>query len=240
MTTLTDAQIDACQSAMRELHRERMESIARMASIRFADEETTFESCAYFYEECPDGRGTIIDLHSSLTNRLKTRLDRACRERMMQPGAIRELLHDTKKKYGRGTYLESVAAFNHLDNHLLVAETLKKDYPEITSLDPYSVGRLISSVLKGLPYRRVVSDRKPVNNLLSENDGKFAAATVYIIALDSNEEPGVHREILFKDSNGTEQYGTALKNQTTVELLRTHPEKVFGVVDSILERGALG
>lgn len=240
MTTLTDAQVSAFLAAMTEMSRKRDESIDRMVNIQFAEDETTFESCAYFHEVCSDGSGAVMDFHAVLPPRMKKRLDAACRDRIMQPGALKNVVYDAKRLYGAGGYQEAVVAFDHLENHLIVASVLKKDFPAITSVDAYRLSGLITHVIKGLPYRRLAADRKPLSGRLSEEEGKFAAATAYLVAMDAKDDYGIHRKITFKDSEGNSHYGKVLKNQTTAELLRTNPEKVFGVVDFILARGGLG
>lgn len=240
MTTLTDAQAEAFRIAMDAMVRSHAVSIDRMKNLKFSDDELTFESCAYFHEVYSDGSGAIMDFHAALPARLKNRLDAACRDRIMQPGALKNLMYGAKKKFGNGAYQEAVSAFNHLENHLLVARLLTTNYPAITSVDPYSLGMIIRHVINGLPYRRLASDRKVMSGLLTAEEGDFAAATAYLVALDKSEETGVSRNITYKDAAGNDQYGTVLKNQTTADLLRTHPEKVFGVVDFILSRGELG
>jgi hypothetical protein len=225
---------------MEAMHRDRTAAMERRNNIRFAETEITFDSCSYFHETYPDGSGGVMDFYAVLPQRLKARLDAACRDRVMQPGAMKAITYKAKSEYGKGTYQEAVLAFDYLENHLIVAEVLKKDFPPITLVNGNHLVSTITSVIDGLPYRRLASDRKPLNGRLSPDEAQFAAATTYLVVMDNDDEYAIHRTITFKDSEGASQYGTVLKNQTTADLLRTHPEKVFGVVDFILARGGLG
>lgn len=216
MTTLTDAQVDAFSATIGDIHLETSASIDRLVSVRFADGETTFESCSYFHDVGADGSEAVIDFHAILPPRIKARLDAACRNRIMQPGALKNVVLEAKKQYGNGSYQKAVLAFDLLENHLIIAEVLQRDFPPVVSVNSHSLRILITHIVNGVMHRRLALERKLPSGRLSAEEATFAGAAAYLIAMD-------------KSASGETR-------SSTVELLRHNPEKVFSVVSSILEQ----
>lgn len=216
MTTLTDAQVDAFSATIGDIHLETRASIDRLVSVRFADDETTFESCSYFREVGLDGSDVLMGFHAALPLRIKMRLDVTCRDRIMQPGELKDLILLAKKQYGDGSYQKAVRAFDLLENHLIVAGVLQRDFPRVTSLNGHSLRVLITHVIQGVIHRRFTLERKPTSGKLSVEEAAFACAATYLIAMG-------------KSASGE-------NHSSTIELLRNDPEKVLSVVSAILEQ----
>jgi hypothetical protein len=213
MTTLTAAQVDAFSATLGDIHLETSAAIDRLVSVRFADEETTFESCAYFREVGPDGSDAVMDFYAILPPRLKVRLDAACRDRVMQPGALKDVVLRAKQQYGNGAYQKAVLAFDFLENHIIVGEVLQRDFPPVTTVNSHSLRVLTTHVITGIMHRRLTLERKPPSGRLSADEATFAGATIYLVAMDRSEN-----------------------SYSTIDLLRHEPEKVFAVVSAIIEQ----
>lgn len=207
MMTLTDAQVGTFNTALGDIHLSNESSIERIMGITFADDETSFSSCSYFQDE------EVMVFYEKLPPRTKSRLDRACSARTLQPGLIKELMERSKAKYGDGSYRKAVVAFDFLENHLIVAEALKDGLHEEAPVDWYAMVNCMPHVIAGVIARRVFVEKKQVSGRLSPDEAKFAATTVYLIATETS---GSHH--------------------LSVDLLRTHPEKVFGIVEKVLEQ----